>query len=212
MAHWYDQVERARQDLVASLDDLRSKADGFLTVSALATTLFAVLTPECRTNGSNPNPFVSPASDKGSPPETQSPLMESKTADLIPLASVRSSSGTYPDADNPGIVRLPLSNDDVPRPFQTDTFPAITSPNSVIATVGIPLSFTVTTTGTPVPAIMSKGILPRYLAFVDNKDGTATIRGTPEKAGICHTTIKSKFGTGTSKYVLAQAFTLTIRR
>ena len=39
--------------------------------------------------------------------------------------------------------------------------------------------FTVTTAGTPTPAITVTGTLPAGVTFVDNGDGTATLAGTP---------------------------------
>jgi hypothetical protein len=86
----------------------------------------------------------------------------------------------------------------------------ITSSDAATATVGSLFSFTVTTTGTPVPSIASKGTLPKHLVLADNGDGTATIAGVPAKAGVYHFTIKVTFGKGASKDVVSQRFTLTI--
>ena len=57
--------------------------------------------------------------------------------------------------------------------------PAITSANSATFTVGSPGTFTVTTTGSPTPAITETGALPSGVTFTDNHDGTATLAGTP---------------------------------
>jgi hypothetical protein len=54
---------------------------------------------------------------------------------------------------------------------------AITSPNQVNATVGLPVNFLVTTTGSPVPALTINPSLPSGLTFKDNGDGTASITG-----------------------------------
>ncbi len=54
-----------------------------------------------------------------------------------------------------------------------------TSPSTVTFPQGIYSSFTVTTSGDPVPAITKAGNLPGGVKFVDNGDGTATISGRP---------------------------------
>ena len=57
--------------------------------------------------------------------------------------------------------------------------PTFTSANSAIFTIGVFGSFTVTTTGFPFPSIKEMGSLPNGLTFVDNGNGTGTLRGTP---------------------------------
>ncbi|MGH9106990.1 MAG: MBG domain-containing protein, partial [Acidimicrobiales bacterium] len=57
--------------------------------------------------------------------------------------------------------------------------PAFTSVSSADATVGMPFSFTVTATGSPVPSISKSGALPAGVTFTDNGDGSATLAGTP---------------------------------
>ncbi|MFI6056233.1 putative Ig domain-containing protein [Streptomyces violascens] len=59
------------------------------------------------------------------------------------------------------------------------TAPVITSATVASATVGTAFSATVTTTGTPAPALTETGTLPPGLTFKDNGDGTATLAGTP---------------------------------
>jgi hypothetical protein len=61
--------------------------------------------------------------------------------------------------------------------------PKITSAATATATVGTALSFTVKTSGYPVPAITKTGTLPRGVAFADKGNGTATISGTPTASG-----------------------------
>jgi hypothetical protein len=59
------------------------------------------------------------------------------------------------------------------------TSPSFTSPSSGSVVAGPPFSFTVSTTGVPIPAINKiGGQLPKGLALVDNHNGTATISGT----------------------------------
>jgi hypothetical protein len=61
--------------------------------------------------------------------------------------------------------------------------PTITSANTETDTVGAASSFTVTTTGFPTVALTEKGALPAGVVFTDNKDGTATLSGTPIAPG-----------------------------
>ena len=92
----------------------------------------------------------------------------------------------------------------------TNSGDAITSWNSATAIVGSSFSFTVTTTGVPVPSITKMGKLPKHLKLVDDHDGTATISGVPTHAGIDHLTILATFGKGKKKSIVKQAFTLTV--
>ena len=64
-------------------------------------------------------------------------------------------------------------------PFHQNQPPAITNANAATFRVGEPGAFTVTTTGTPTPAITAAGALPTGVGFVDNGNGTATLSGTP---------------------------------
>jgi hypothetical protein len=88
--------------------------------------------------------------------------------------------------------------------------PGITSPNHTIIAAESYFSFTVTTYGTPMPSITEKGKLPKHVTFVNDGNGTATISGTPTKKGVKHLSIRATFGSGTNKYVVSQAFTLTV--
>ena len=85
--------------------------------------------------------------------------------------------------------------------------PAITSADSAGASVGEPFSFTVTTSGYPA-AVMTETGLPADLSFVDNKDGTATISGTPSESDLGTDT----FTLGAANYLSTaqQTFTLTV--
>jgi hypothetical protein len=87
----------------------------------------------------------------------------------------------------------------------------ITSADQATATVGKPFSFTVTTTGLPVPTISKMGKLPKHLVLHQATNGTATISGTPLKAGVYHFTLRSTYGTGGTKTVVLQPFTLTVK-
>ena len=63
------------------------------------------------------------------------------------------------------------------------TAPTITSAATTTFTVGVAGSFTVTTAGTPTPAIVRTGaVLPSGVTFTDNLNGTGTLAGTPGPA------------------------------
>ena len=91
----------------------------------------------------------------------------------------------------------------------TGVAPSITSASSTTFTVGTAGSFTVTTTGSPTPALTESGSLPNPVTFVDNGNGTATISGTPATgtAGSYPITITANNGVGAPA---TQSFTLTV--
>jgi len=60
-----------------------------------------------------------------------------------------------------------------------DTAPMFTSPSTVTFPQGIYSSFTITTSGNPIPSITQTGHLPGGVKFTDNGDGTATLSGRP---------------------------------
>ena len=84
--------------------------------------------------------------------------------------------------------------------------PTITSGNNVTFTQGTFGSFTVTTTGSPTPAITESGSLPSGVTFVDNGNATATLSGTPTASGTFPLTITATNSAGTAN----QPFTLTV--
>ncbi len=59
--------------------------------------------------------------------------------------------------------------------------PKITSPSSLTVHPGTKVSFTITTTGTPVPGLLASGQLPGGMTFTAGGNGTATIAGTPSQ-------------------------------
>ena len=71
---------------------------------------------------------------------------------------------------NPAVQRLVLT---------LGAAPVITSASTWRVVPGQANTFTVTTTGAPVPALSLTGTLPPGLTFKDNGNGTATISGTP---------------------------------
>ncbi len=87
--------------------------------------------------------------------------------------------------------------------------PAITSANSASFVIGTAGSFTVTTTGVPTPSITETGSLPNGITFVDNGDGTGTLKGSAKglNGGNFAITFTAKNGVGSPA---TQAFTLTL--
>jgi LPXTG-motif cell wall-anchored protein len=67
----------------------------------------------------------------------------------------------------------------LPATLTVTLTPTITSAAGASFTAGSAGSFTVTTEGSPVPALSTASTLPGRLTFTDNGDGTATIAGTP---------------------------------
>ncbi|HWC81134.1 MAG TPA: putative Ig domain-containing protein [Pseudonocardiaceae bacterium] len=86
--------------------------------------------------------------------------------------------------------------------------PAITSAATAPFSTGTAGSFSVTTTGYPAAAITETGALPSGLSFVDNKDGTASIAGTPAATagGSYPLTVTATSSAGT----VSQALTVTV--
>ena len=94
----------------------------------------------------------------------------------------------------------------------TATAPTISSANGRTFTVGTSSSFTVTTTGTPVPGIVRTGVaLPSAVTFVDNANGTGTLAGTPAAATGGTYAISFTASNGTLPNA-AQNFTLTVNQ
>jgi hypothetical protein len=87
--------------------------------------------------------------------------------------------------------------------------PIIASASGTTFTVGQPSSFTVTTTGTPAPAVSVAGALPAAVFSIDNGDGTATLAGTPAAgtAGAYALTVTASNGVLPNA---TQSFTLTV--
>ncbi len=90
------------------------------------------------------------------------------------------------------------------------TAPAITSANAASFTYGVAGTFTVTTTGGPLPVIATVSTLPSGVTLTDNHDGTATIASTatalPGGVSIALT------ANNTINPSAAQTFTLTINK
>ena len=91
------------------------------------------------------------------------------------------------------------------KPSITTQAPLITSANSTTFTVGVAGSFTVTTTGSPIPIITESGSIP--VSFVDNHNGTGTLSGTPVVSDVFDIIFTASNGIGSPA---AQNFTLTV--
>lgn len=158
---------------------------------------------------SDVDPDLGPLQDNGGPTETQAPALGSPVLNRIPLATTGNGMTLCPGTDQRGVPRPQGSECDIGA-VELVIPKAITSPNSATTTAGSHFSFPVTTSGSPMPKITEKGALPKRLTFTDNADGTATISGKTKMTGVYHLTITATFGKSTNKYVVSQAFTLTV--
>ena len=62
--------------------------------------------------------------------------------------------------------------------------PAFTSTPVTVATTGVPYVYSITTSGTQPPFVITAPTLPAVLILTDNGDGTATINGTFGVVGV----------------------------
>jgi hypothetical protein len=88
-----------------------------------------------------------------------------------------------------------------------DQPPAITSANTASFALGAASSFTVTTTGFPIPtSITESGNLPAGVTFTNNGNGTATLAGVPTAGGTFNISFTAVNGVSPNA---TQSFTLT---
>jgi hypothetical protein len=160
---------------------------------------------------SDVDPELGFVEDNGGPTLTQAPMPGSPALDQIPLGTTANGMSLCPGTDQRGVPRPQEARCDLGALELVPAPQAISSRNAVVTTSRSAFSFTVTTTGIPVPSLTEKGRLPNHVAFVDGGDGTAIISGTPPLPGIHHLTITATF-TGTTRNVVTQAFTLTVVR
>src|SRR5579862_646224 len=127
--------------------------------------------------------------------------MEYKIAAAAGAQSATFGTGNAADDVTLGLVAMTASS--------VNQAPAITSANSTTFTVGTDASFTVTTTGNPIPSLSETGALPSGVTFKDNGDGTGTLTETPAAGtpGTYPITFTASNGIGTAA---TQSFTLTI--
>ena len=120
------------------------------------------------------------------------------------LAGSAGASGTYPLT-----ITATNANGTVNQTFSlvVNSLPAVTSPATASAIVGQALSFAVTTSGSPTPALTLSGTPPSGVSLVDNGDGTGTLTGTPTGAAKTYVfTITAKNAAGS----VNQSFSLVV--
>jgi Putative Ig domain len=158
---------------------------------------------------SGTNPELGILQNNGGPTPTQAPSLGSPVLNQIPPGTA----GLCPGTDQRGVARPQGGGCDIGAvELSVATLDAVTSGDAATAEAGSPFSFTVTTTGSPVPSIACTGAVPKGLGFVDNGNGTATISGTPDatRTRVHHLTIRVRFGKGAERYTAMQSFTLTV--
>jgi Bacterial lectin len=85
--------------------------------------------------------------------------------------------------------------------------PSISGPSTATVAVGSAVSVTISATGFPVPVLSESGALPAGVTFVDKKNGTAILAGTPTVSGIYPITFTAQNGVGSPATL---AFTLSV--
>ena len=151
-------------------------------------------------------PYLGPLQNNGGPTKTEEPAIGSPLIDDIPMGATANGVALCPSTDQRGVARPQGSECDIGAVELSPTPQDITSPDDAVATAGQTFSFTVTTTGAPVPKLSETGSLPKKLSFVDHGNGTATISGKAKKVGSSELLIKAKFG----GYLVLQVLTLTV--
>lgn len=159
---------------------------------------------------SDVKPYLGPLQDNGGPTESLAPALGSPVLNQVPTGATGNGQSLCPGTDQRGVARPQGPACDIGAVELSPTAETITSPDEASATSHAPLSFTVTTSGTPTPSITKSGTLPRRLRFVDNGNGTATLSGVPRTTGRYRLEITATFGEGPSAFVVVQVFTLTI--
>jgi hypothetical protein len=91
--------------------------------------------------------------------------------------------------------------------YSVSALPAIAGPSSATFTVGTPGIVTITATGYPVPTLTEAGALPAGVTFVDNKNGTGTLSGSPSASGVFPISFSAQNGVGSPSIL---PFTLTV--
>ncbi len=108
--------------------------------------------------------------------------------------SIKASNGISPDATQAYTVIVGQA-------------PAFTSADSATATAGSAFSFTARAGGYPAPS-WGESDLPPGVTFTDNKDGTATLSGTPTTPGTYPVPLAATNGYGSDQ----QTLTITVRQ
>jgi hypothetical protein len=204
----HEEASDARESLLTSLEELRTRADKFVAVVESTATVFTALaqSPARREEAVQrlrrlPDVSSDDAEERG--------LSEERGGKRPAFSANGNGASLYPDAEGAGTGHPQSLADDLCA-TKPGIPKAIVSANTARAVVGNALFFTMTTTGTPAPALTYKGDLPDHVRFSDNGDGTATLSGIPETAGEFRGTVRAKFDQRAAKYVAVQTFTLTV--
>ena len=145
----------------------------FVVGSAGSFTITTAGTPPPAITSSGPLPAGVTVVDNGDGTATLSGTPAAGTAGTYPLTFTADNGTGTPATQN--------------FTFTVDEPPAITSASTAAMTIDAASTFTVTTTGFPVPTLTIGGAaLPAGVTFVDNGDGTGTLGGTPDASGGRH--------------------------
>ncbi|WP_344805524.1 hypothetical protein [Microlunatus ginsengisoli] len=141
--------------------------------------------------GSTPSDSGSPTAAPTSPPASQAPVAPSSAAPTATDVDRPPAGSGASQAPTPPVAAVP------------DQPPVFTSARRAVLAEGQPGSFTVRTTGSPVPAIQATDV-PLGLSLVDHGDGTATLAGTPafDGHGVISLTATSAAGTATQRLAI----------
>ncbi len=133
-------------------------------------------------------------------------VSDTGTVDFVGVGTCTLTAAVAAGIDYTGAVGTPQSFSVNPE------VQAIISPNSATALSHSYFRFTVMTIGDSIPLITERGKLPKDIGFINEDNRMATIAGTPraKKTTVYHFTITATFGSGTSRYIVIQAFTLTV--
>ncbi len=122
------------------------------------------------------------------------PVLVASRPTLAPIPPAQSNTGPEEFAECAAVTANLTAN------------PSITSPANATFQVGVPDLFTVTAAGTPPLRISQVGSLPAGITFKDNRDGTATLSGTPVASTLCDLTFTVSNAIGK----VTQTFTLIV--
>jgi hypothetical protein len=123
------------------------------------------------------DPELGPLANNGGPTKTQALPASSPAVDAVPAGNCPTSVDQRgePRPDN-GKAFCDVGAYELQDPPGA---PSVTSAAAASFQAGRAGSFTVTSTGVPVPDLSLEGTLPDGVSFADNGDGTASLSGTP---------------------------------
>jgi hypothetical protein len=202
---------------ICVIDANQAAGNGYLAGQAQQS--FLVGDPDITFNSTPPSP-----AQAGGPSYTVSAVGGGSTAPVVFSSATPSActvsgsvvtfvgSGTCTiDANQAGdATHLPAAT--ATQSFSVANLLAVSVCGNTTATVGSSYSCQITTTGAPIPTLKRSGKLPKGFRFVDNRNGTATLSGTPaaKTGGVYAETIEAVFGTGSTSTVVTEPLTLTI--